>query len=161
MGSLIPTDGLTSSCIPCSAALYPDIMLRDKYYAVFDQNIINWITNIIYCSTRDICGTVWSSNTPVILGICLPHEILMESRTRCHGRHFILFIIPPVFEEKEIFPSWVEGRRKRGTERENPGMELDFSSSIALLQHLRAPSTLSAADFTKHMDVALPHQPCH
>lgn len=78
MESLIPTDGLSSSFTPCSAALHPDIMLRDKYYTASDQNIIVWIPNIIYCSTRDIRGTIWSSNTPLTSGVCLPREILTE-----------------------------------------------------------------------------------
>jgi len=88
MGSLIPTDGLSSSFTTCSAVLYADITPRDKYYTVSDQNIISWIPSIIYCSTRDIHWTVWSSNTPVIPGICLSCEILMASLTRRHGSHF-------------------------------------------------------------------------
>lgn len=105
-----------SSFTPCTAALDPDAILRDKHSTVSDQNIIDWIPNIVYCGIRDIHRTVWSSSTPIISGIWLPCEILMESRRRSSGICFILFIIPSVLEEMEIFPSWVETRKKRGTE---------------------------------------------
>lgn len=70
MGSLIPADGLSSSFTPCSAALYPDIMLRDKYCTVSDQNIIKRFPSITYCSTRD--------STLLTSGVCLLFKILTE-----------------------------------------------------------------------------------
>lgn len=50
-----------SSFTPCTAALGPDAILRDKHSTVSDQNIIDWIPNIIYSSIRDVQGAVWSS----------------------------------------------------------------------------------------------------
>lgn len=50
-----------SSYTPCTAALDPSAILRNKHSTVSDRNIIDWIPNIIYSSIRDILGTVWSS----------------------------------------------------------------------------------------------------
>lgn len=147
-----------SSFTPCTAALDPDAILRDKHSTVSDQNIIDWIPNIVYCGIRDIHRTVWSSSTPIISGIWLPCEILMESWRRSSGICFILFIIPSVLEEMEIFPSWVESRKKRGTEGGNPGTFHHHSQFFnSFVPHLDCQLQTS----NKPMALALPHQLVH
>lgn len=153
MESLIPTDGLSSSFTPCSAALHPDIMLRDKYYTASDQNIIVWIPNIIYCSTRDVRGTIWSSNMPLPSGVCLPREILTERLL------YLLYFSTHIWGKGDI-PLPSGGQTEKTYWEENPWDGTGFFIIARSIATSSCP-VQSVTDLTKHMDVTFPHRCCH
>lgn len=142
---------------PFTAALDPDAILRDKHPTVSDQNIIDWIPNIIYRGIRGIHGTAWSSR----------HQLYQASDHLVrswwsHGEgavEFALFFLlfHPYWRKWRYSPHKWRLERKEVLKRKF----LVVSSLFTDFYLLCSPSRLSAIDLTKPVDVVVPHQLSH